>query len=71
MSKAVNLTAGRPSAGKSQVATLASLANDGVLKRVNFQVSTELHTRLKIHAAKHGKTITELLTEYVKELPEE
>ena len=70
MSKQATLTAGRPSAGKNRAATLASLADEIGLKRVNFQISPELHTKLKIHAAKQGKTITEVLTEYVERLPE-
>lgn len=66
------LSAGRPSArtDKSRAATLASLASDGEMKRVNFDLSTELHTKLKIHATKQGKSIKDLLTEYVVDLPE-
>ena len=73
MSKATTtLSAGRPSArtDKAKAATLASLADDsGSMKRVNFELSAELHTRLKIYATKQGKTIKELLTEYVESLP--
>jgi ribosomal protein L1 len=72
MSKNI-LSAGRPSArtDKARAATLASLADDaGSMKRVNFEVSAELHTRLKIYATKQGKSIKELLTEYVASLPE-
>lgn len=67
------LTAGRPSArtDKARAATLASLAdNAGVMKRVNFELSAEQHAKLKIHAAKAGKSIKELLTEYVAGLPD-
>lgn len=63
------LTAGRPSA-KSKAATLASLSDDAEMKRVNFQLPADQHTKLKIYAAKQGKTIKELLTEYVSSLPE-
>jgi len=72
MSKKI-LSTGRPSArtDKARAATLASLADDaGSMKRVNFEVSAELHTRLKIYATKQGKSIKELLTEYVASLPE-
>lgn len=62
------LTAGRPSAGK-KTALLSSLADDSEMKRVNFQLSTEQHTKLKVYAAKQGKSIRELLTEYVDGLP--
>ena len=63
------LTAGRPSA-RNKAATLASLSDDVVIKRVNFQLPADQHTKLKIYAAKQGKTIKELLTEYVAALPE-
>ncbi|MGC9128409.1 MAG: hypothetical protein ACP5GA_06715 [Acidithiobacillus sp.] len=39
------------------------------MKRVNFELSAEQHTKLKIYAAKQGKTIRELLTEYIESLP--
>lgn len=74
MSKTVTtLTAGRPSArtDKARAATLASLADDaGGMKRVNVELSVELHTKLKIFATKQGKSIKELLTEYVAGLPD-
>ena len=70
MSKPTMLSAGRPSAEKKKTATLASLADEVGTKRVNFQLSAELHTKLKIHAVRQGKTITDLLTEYVERLPE-
>ena len=70
MSKHTILSAGRPSAEKKKAATLASLADEVGTKRVNFQLSADLHTKLKIHAVRKGKTITDLLTEYVERLPE-
>ncbi|MDA8182743.1 MAG: chromosome partitioning protein ParB [Acidithiobacillus sp.] len=70
MSKQGILTAGRPSATKSRAATLASLADDTALKRVNFELPADQHTKLKIYATRQGKTIKELLTEYVAQLPE-
>lgn len=70
MSKSTSaLTAGRPSA-RNKAATLASLSDDAEMKRVNFQIPANQHTKLKIYAAKQGKTIKELLTEYVAALPE-
>ena len=72
MSKAATtLSAGRPSArtDKSKAATLASLADDASMKRVNFELSADQHTKLKIYATRQGKTIKELLTEYVESLP--
>ncbi len=70
MSKQGTLTAGRPSATKSRAATLASLADDTAMKRVNFELSADQHTKLKIYATRQGKTIKELLTEYVAQLPD-
>lgn len=72
MSKRVNaLSAGRPSArtGQATPATLASLANASPMKRVNFELSAEQHSKLKIYAAKQGKSIKQLLTEFVEGLP--
>ncbi|MGL5949498.1 MAG: chromosome partitioning protein ParB [Aeromonas sp.] len=68
MSK-ITLSAGRPSANRNRAATLASLADEPSLKRVNFQLSAVLHTKLKVYAANQGKTITEILTDYVEQLP--
>jgi hypothetical protein len=71
MSKNSILSAGRPSAKSNRTKTLASLAEvEGDLKRVNFVISAEQHKKLKIYAAKHGKTIRELLTEYIENLPD-
>lgn len=67
------LSAGRPSArtDKARAATLASLADEvGGMKRVNFELPADQHTKLKIYATRQGKTIKELLTEYVGSLPE-
>lgn len=64
------LSAGRPSARSNKATTLASLADEVSVKRVNFVLSAEQHTKLKIHAAKQGKTIKDLLTEYVNSLQE-
>lgn len=69
MSKGKILAAGRPSS-RTKAATLASLADDTATKRVNFELSADQHTKLKIYAARQGKTIKELLTNYVAGLPE-
>lgn len=65
------LSAGRPSAKSNKAATLASLADKAATKRVNFDLSAEQHTKLKVYAAKQGKTVKELLTDYVEQLPNE
>jgi len=67
------LSAGRPSvrAGdKRKAATLASLSDDQPKKRVNFELSADQHAKLKVYAARQGKTVKELLTEYIAQLPE-
>ena len=52
-------------------AGLEVLADDAAsMKRVNFELSADQHTKLKIYATRQGKTIKELLTEYVASLPD-
>ncbi len=69
MSVKGTLSAGRPSAKTNKAATLASLA-DKRNKRVNFDLTPELHIKLKVYAAKQDKTITDVLTEFVEQLPD-
>lgn len=64
-----NLAAGRPSRGKREQ-TLASVADQRGTKRVNFILPADQHRKLKVYAAQHGRTVTELLTEYVAQLPD-
>lgn len=72
MSDKVNsLSAGRPSARAGKSATLSSLADNASMKRVNFDLDAAQHQKLKIYAARQGKTVKELLTEFVAQLPEE
>lgn len=66
-----SLSAGRPSARINKATTLASLADKVETKRVNFDLSTEQHTKLKVYAAKQGRTVKELLTDFVEQLPNE
>ncbi len=72
MSKMLSrLTAGRPSTKpNNKAATIASLVDEAGTKRVNFELSAEQHMKLKVYAAKQGKTIKVLLTEFVDSLPE-
>lgn len=70
MSNTGTLAAGRPSARARKAATLASLSDDVATKRVNFELSADLHARLKIYAAKRGQSIKDVLTEFVEGLPE-
>lgn len=62
--------AGRPSARSATTKTLASLSDDTAMTRVNFQLSADLHKKLKMHATQHDTTIKDLLTEYVRSLPD-
>ena len=64
------LSAGRQSAKSSKAATLASLADKAATVRVNFDLDREQHTKLKVYAAKQGKTVKEVLSDYVAQLPE-
>ena len=64
------LSAGRPSAKSSKAATLASLADKAATVRVNFDLDREQHTKLKVYAAKQGKTVKEVLSDYVAQLQE-
>lgn len=60
MSKNTNtLSAGRPSARTDNVS----------MKRVNFDISAENHAKLKIYAAQQGKSIKDILSEFVEQLP--
>ena len=67
MSERVILGAGRPSAKKSNAKALAQLT-DRAMKRVNFDIPEEQHRMLKVYAAKHGKTIKDLLSDYISNL---
>ena len=64
------LSAGRPSAKSNKAATLASLADKAATSRVNFDLDRDQHTKLKVYAAKQGKTVKEVLTDFVDQLPE-
>jgi hypothetical protein len=70
MSTKPTLSAGRPSATKDKSATLASLADSSPTKRVNFDLSADEHTKLKVYAARQGKTVKDVLTEFVAQLPD-
>jgi len=55
MSTKGTLSAGRPSAKTNKAATLASLADKATTKRVNFDLSAEQHTKLKVYDRQAGK----------------
>jgi len=62
------LKAGRPSAGVRAM-TMNDISSSEKVKRVNFDLSEALHTRLKTYAAAQGKSIKDVLTEFVEALP--
>ncbi|MCP1638238.1 plasmid partition protein ParG [Kerstersia gyiorum] len=68
--KGTTLSAGRPSAKTNKAATLASLADKGVTVRVNFDLDRDQHIKLKVYATKQGKSVKEVLTDFVAQLPE-
>ena len=64
------LSAGRPSAKSNKAATLASLVDKAATVRVNFDLDRDQHIKLKLYATRHGKSIKDVLSEYVAQLPE-
>ncbi|CAD7742125.1 MULTISPECIES: plasmid partition protein ParG [Gammaproteobacteria] len=64
-------SARRPAAKTKKAAILVSSADKATTKRVNFDLSAEQHIRLKIYAAKQGKTVKDVLTDFVIQLPSE
>jgi hypothetical protein len=64
------LSAGRPSrTGSNPAKTLSILAGDEETARVNFDLPKAKHRALKAYAASQGKTIKEVLTDYIDQLP--
>lgn len=61
------LKAGRPSSEKPAM-TMGDIVGADKMKRVNFDLPEALHIRLKTYAASQGKSIKEVLTEFVEGL---
>ena len=61
------LKAGRPSSEKRAM-TMGDISGADKMKRVNFDLPEALPTRLKTYAASQGKSIKEVLTEFVEGL---
>lgn len=61
------MPAGRPSRTKETVPLNVFNEKEKPV-RVNFELSRDEHTKLKIHAAKHGRSISEILREFVAQL---
>ena len=65
-SSSVGLRAGKPSAGeKKKGLALEALTEKNQTVRVNFDLGREEHIKLKVHAAKAGKSIADVLRELV------
>ena len=64
------LSAGRRSAKSTKAAPLASLADKAATVRVNFDLDRDQHIKLQLYAMKQGKSIKEVLSDYVAQLPE-
>lgn len=63
------MTAGRPSRAK-ETAPLNVFDEKGKPVRVNVELSRDEHMKLKIHAAKSGRSISDVLREFVAKLSE-
>jgi hypothetical protein len=62
----VGLRAGKPSAGaKRKELALDALTEKNQTVRVNFDLDREEHIKLKVHAARAGKSIADVLRELV------
>ncbi len=64
------LSAGRPSARQTVKTQLSDLSVLEKHKRVNFNISVSEHLKLKVYAAEHGLTITQVLSDFIKKLPD-
>ena len=62
------LPARRPSRARKEAATLSSLADKGATVRVNFDLERKEHVRLKVLAARQGRTVADIMREMVSEL---
>ena len=65
-STSVSLRAGKPSAAEKQKGlSLEALTEKNQTVRMNFDLDREEHVKLKIHAAKAGKTVADVLRDLV------
>lgn len=63
------MPAGRPSRAK-EATSINVFAEKEKMVRVNFEVTRDEHTKLKVHAAKSGRSISDVLREFVAQLSE-
>jgi len=64
MSK-LGLSAGRPSENRKAAALKAVSENKELMVRVNFELDEKEHIKLKMYAAKHKRSIAEILRELI------
>jgi hypothetical protein len=64
----LKMSAGRPSRAKEAAAPVNVFAEKEKMVRVNFDVTKDEHTKLKVHAAKSGRSISDILREFVEQL---
>ena len=61
------LKAGRPSAKKQVDLKTFDLSKK---KRINFDIDESTHSKFKIYAAKNGKTIKDVIVDYIETILE-
>lgn len=66
--KKTNLSPVRPSTRKEAMAKL--MADDEPLVRINVELTVAARTKLKMHALKNRKTISQLIRDFVDGLPD-
>lgn len=64
----MSLLAGRPSKASKQ-AMLTDMADGKPTVRVNFDLARADHTKLKVYAAQEGKTVRQVLSDFIATLP--
>ena len=65
----IKLSMGNPGDWTDKAKTLTHLVSNTLMKPVNFSVIVENYAELKIHTVRQEKTIKEVLSEFVKQLP--
>lgn len=69
MKRKTGLSAGRPSKNVSKI-NMADEMEEEKDVRINIQVSIAERNKIKVYAAKRGKTITDLFKKFIADLDE-
>ena len=65
------LVAVRPSVKKAaEVKAAEAKTKKGPTKRINVELPAAARTKLKMHALKTGKTVTDIIGEFIAKLPD-